>query len=286
MTISRLFENMTHAVCKFSPHMMFAKQLEIDSRHLMRLFIKTRRKLKDSIRNGYRKLKFFWLQSNFWQGREVTAQARLEILNKIEAHSGLRTLETASPNSLKELQYILDRCPERENVLQRFPRAKVLLLGHAVDIKCFRMEAFGVGWRSGNLDLLNPPVKPAHKRPHWFLGDEILPLAHQLAEEYQGTVLTAACDRIAHGNPHQNRLDTVKEIAADQALYRLPDIVLINSGDYEDVFNVDVPFKKFFKILSEKKGEVDIWLKHNGLYRDENRWLHYIDNTTVKHHKH
>jgi hypothetical protein len=238
-------------------------------------FVKVARECRNTYRNIYRKLKFFWQQFNFWGSGQFTVAARVELLNKIEAKSGLITLETASPNSLLELQQILKRFPEREEVRQRFPNAKVLLLGHAVDMNMLQMKAFGSGWCSGNLHLLNPPVKFPKRARHWFLGNEILSLARSLAIEHNGTVLTGACDRICHGNPHQNRLDTVKEISPERELYRLPDVVLINAGDYERVFGIDVPFNRFFKKLPEDK--VDKWLEYNGLYKDEQRWLHYFD---------
>ncbi|MDD2814440.1 MAG: hypothetical protein PHP00_01705 [Thiotrichaceae bacterium] len=239
------------------------------------LFIKVNRECRNTYRNVYRKLKFFWQQCNLFRSGQFTVVARAEILSQIEEKSGLITLETASPNSLVELQQILRKFPEREEVQQRFPRARVLLLGHAVDMNILQMKAFGSGWCSGNLNLLNPPVKSPRRDTHWFLGNEILSLARSLAAEYGGTVLTGACDRICHGNPHQNRLDTVKEVSTEHNLYRLPDVVLINAGDYERVFDVNVPVGRFFKILSEEK--VDKWLEYNGLYKDEQRWLHYIE---------
>lgn len=239
------------------------------------LFTKVTRECRNTYRNIYRKLKFFWQQCNLLGRGQFTVAARTELLNKIEEKSGLITLETASPNSLAELQQILKRFPEREEVEERFPNAKVLLLGHAVDMNMLQMKAFGSGWCSGNLHLLNPPVKSPSQIRHWFLGNEILSLARSLATEYGGTVLTGACDRICHGNPNQNRLDTVKEISTEHDLYRLPDVVLINAGDYERVFGIDVPFNRFFKKLPEDK--VDKWLEYNGIYKDEQRWLHYLD---------
>jgi hypothetical protein len=235
-----------------------------------------KRKAKNSYRILYRKIKFFWHQSNFWAGRQVTAKARFAMLQQIEEKSGLVAVETASPNSLYELEHILENIPNRSEIGARFPHARVLLLGHAVDVNLFQMRAFGDGWCSGNLHCLNPPVKPASKHYHWWIGNEIFSLARQLAHKHGGTVLTGACDQICHGNPHQNRLDTVKEISAESVLYRLPDVVLINSGDYERVFNIDLPTKKFFKVLSESKGEVNTWLHINGLYKDENRNLHHL----------
>lgn len=239
------------------------------------LLIRCTRECRNVYRNVYRKLKFFWQQCNLFRDGQFTLLARAEVLAQIEEKSGLITLETASPNSLLELQQILKHFPAQEEVQRRFPHAKVLLLGHAVDMNMLQMKAFGSGWCSGNLNLLNPPVKPLNRETHWFLGDEILSLARRLSLEHGGTVLTGACDRICHGNPHQNRLDTVKEVSTEQALYRLPDVVLINAGDYEHVFDRDVPINRFFKKLPED--QIDNWLEYNGLYKDERRWLHYLD---------